>query len=96
LADAEDAPLVEATRQIVDVQPPTLDQLLECPEGELRVVRRQSDASAVGTFVRQVVPDFAMAKPSLPRQQRFRRVAERIADSEPEQHASHPLGRDGR
>jgi hypothetical protein len=36
-----------------------------------------------------------MAKPSLPRQQRFRRVAERIADSEPEQHASHPLGRDG-
>jgi hypothetical protein len=39
LADAEDGPLTESTREIIDVQSATLDQVLQRPEGELSVVR---------------------------------------------------------
>jgi hypothetical protein len=52
LADAENAPLGEPTRELIDLQPSSLEQQFESPEGELGVVRgkptRRCSASPFG------------------------------------------------
>jgi len=74
------------------------EQLLERPERELGVVRRQADRPPVGVRIRQVVADLAVPGPPLAGPQALARVAQRIADRKAEQHAldARPGGRAAR
>jgi hypothetical protein len=86
LADTENAPLGEPTRELIDLQPSSLEQ-----QSRVGVVRGQAHPAVLGISIRQVITDLAVVTPTFLRPQRLRGVAESIADREAEQHAAHAI-----
>ncbi len=86
-ANPEDAVRTEPVGQVPGHEAIVREELLERPEGHLRVVGRQPDAPAVRLPVRQVVADLAEDTRPPTGRHALARVPQRIADREAEQHS---------
>jgi hypothetical protein len=95
-ADAEDPAVAEVAGQPLRLEAAIRQQATQRAEGELRVVARQADPLAGGVAVRQVVTHLAVPCAPLCWEHPLRRVAQRIADGEPEEHAGHAVVQDRR
>ena len=87
-ADAVDAAAVgEGRGEAVGDDAAVVEDVLERPERELRVVGGESDAAVVGLAVREVVADLAVLGAALVRETALGGVAEGVADREREERA---------
>ena len=92
-ADAVDAAAVgEGRGEAVGDDAAVLEDVLERPERELRVVGGESDAAVIGLAVREVVADLAVLRAALLRGAALGGVSERVADREGEERAGDAVG----
>jgi len=91
LAHAEDGPRRKPLRQALGDERAVLNELLQRPKRQLRVVRGQTDEATFGVPVRQVVPYLAVRRSSLLRHLRLAGVPQGVADGETNQHPSDTL-----